>query len=70
MTSYQEGLYIAANVLLRVCGSDSGEWWIDLVYVQGAGAEPLLLNRLPLPAGAAALGNVAALLSRAAEVAQ
>lgn len=65
--THQEGIYIAANILLRINASDGGEWWIDLLYMQGPGVEPLLVNRLPIPQGA--LADVGALLLRAAEVA-
>jgi hypothetical protein len=65
MTAYQEGIYIAANILLRVNVSDGGECWADLLYVQGPGLPPLLVNRLPIPQ--AALADVAAMLARAAE---
>lgn len=65
MTAYQEGIYIAANILLRVNVSDGGESWADLLYVQGGGLEPLLLTRLVIPR--ASLADVGALLARAAE---
>ncbi len=63
--AHQEGIYIAANILLRFSASDGGESWIDVLYMQGPGIEPLLLNRLPIPA--ASLADVGALLLRAAE---
>jgi hypothetical protein len=68
MTSaHHEALYVAPDVLLQVVVSDGGEARLELVYVRGAGAPPLLLNRMPVPR--LALAQVADLLARAAEVA-
>lgn len=65
MTAHHEALDVLPGVQLVVQVTDGGEAFLDLRATQGAGNEPVLLNRMPIPREH--LGRLGAALSRAGE---